>query len=232
MSNNRFVTVEGIDGSGKSTFTPLIKSLIEKLVERELILTREPGGTPLAEEFREYFLRRKMDKKTELLLAFASRNEHIKDIIQPALDKGSWVISDRFTDSTYAYQGYANNVDSIRDIEVLEQLVQEDLRPGLTLLFLAPTEVCMKRLSETGKNPDKFEIEAGKSDFFQKALDGYKDLALKDKKRYKIIDASKSLEDVSKQVIEVVSQYINDLKKSIELSDDLGLVENKKLKLR
>lgn len=203
----KFITVEGIDGSGKSTFIPKIREMFEALGE-SVVLTREPGGTPLGEALREKILLDKMDSKTELLLAFAARNEHLEQVIRPALEAGKVVVSDRFTDSTYAYQGYAKG-QSLSEIKKLEELVQGGDKPALTLIFTVPVEVSRQRLDGTGKEPDKFESQGG--DFFQRAIDGYADLAAADPERCKLIDSSKGLEHTERQVMEILSDFVSKL---------------------
>lgn len=228
----KFITFEGIDGSGKSTFIPLIKEELEKMGE-EVVLTREPGGTPLGERLREVILNDDMDVMTEALLAFASRNEHINKVIRPALEAGKFVISDRFTDSTFAYQGYAGGAN-MDDLAKLEQLVQKDVFPELTFLFVVPTEVSRERLSKTGKVPDKFE---GQEDsYFDKANAGYLEMAEDYSHRIKVIDSSLSLEETKKQVLEHLNEYLDylneylDYVKSNEKNMEY-LEETKKLKM-
>lgn len=199
----KFITVEGIDGSGKSTFIPIIQQM---LVERgeNVVLTREPGGTPLAEELRDQILNKPMDKTTELLLAFAARNENIQDVIKPALESGKTVLCDRFTDSTYAYQVSGHDVP-FEYAEVLEHMVQKTLKPGLTIIFSVPTEVSRQRLDSTGKIPDKFESKD--QDFFQKVIDGYEAVAQRDPERCKIVDSSRGIEYTKQQVIKLMEQF-------------------------
>lgn len=213
----KFITVEGIDGSGKSTYIPELKKVFESLGE-EVVLTREPGGTDLAERLREVILNDSMDIRTEILLAFASRNEHISKVIRPALDAGKVVISDRFTDSTYAYQGYAGGGD-LEEIKILENLVQQEIQPELTFIFMVPTEVSKERLAKTGKNPDKFESK--EENYFSNASLGYRERAKQNPDRYKIIDSSLSIEETRKQVMKHLNEYI----KKIENN------KNKKLKM-
>lgn len=204
---SKFITIEGIDGSGKSTFIPVIQKMLEEHGE-QVVLTREPGGTPFAETLRGHILNTNMDKKTEVLLTFAARNEHIKDVIRPALDEGKIVISDRFTDSTYAYQGYATGVP-LDYIELLEQMVQQEIKPALTFIFVVPTEVSKQRLAKTGKIPDRFESQ--QEDFFNRALEGYQERAKNDPKRCKLIDSSLSIEHTRKQVLKYMEEFINGL---------------------
>ena len=209
----KFITVEGIDGSGKSTFIPIIQQMLAERGEN-VILTREPGGTPLAEELREQILNKPMDKTTELLLAFAARNENIQDVIKPALEKGQTVLCDRFTDSTYAYQVSGHGVP-FEYAEVLEHMVQKTLKPGLTIIFSVPTEVSRKRLDSTGKIPDKFESQ--NQDFFQKVIDGYEAVAQRDPERCKIVDSSQGIEFTKQQVIKIMEQFFAKLDAQEEL---------------
>ena len=156
----KFITLEGMDGAGKSTHIP---SIIEMLKARghEVVSTREPGGTPLGERLRELLLHEAMHAETETLLMFAARREHIANVIAPALKRGAYVLSDRFTDATFAYQSGAKGV-SANKVEILEQWVQENLQPDITLLFDVPVEISIARLA-CARSPDKFERES--SDF-------------------------------------------------------------------
>lgn len=205
MKVGKFITIEGTDGAGKSTFIPEMKAMLEAQ-GHEVILTREPGGTPFAEEIRGLILNKEMDTMTALLLAFASRNEHIKNVINPALEAGKYVISDRFTDSTYAYQVSGQGV-SKEYVEVLEHMVQKQLKPDLTLVFTVPVEVSRERLAKTGKVPDNFESQS--DDFFQNVLDGYLEIAKKEPIRCKIIDSSQSLIATKEQVVNVMKVFLN-----------------------
>jgi dTMP kinase len=204
MKKGKFITIEGTDGAGKSTFVHEIKAMLEAR-GFEVVLTREPGGTPLAEEIRALILDKKMDNMTALLLAFASRNEHIKNVINPALEAGKYVISDRFTDSTYAYQVAAQGIPR-EYVEVLEHMVQKQLKPDITLIFTVPVEVSRQRLNKTGKVPDNFESQ--NDDFFQNVLEGYLDIAKREHERCKIIDSSLSLEETKEQVIKVMNNFL------------------------
>ncbi len=209
IDNKQFITIEGIDGSGKSTFIPKIQKMIEERFG-EVVLTREPGGTPFAEELREIILNKPMTKMTEVLLAFAARAEHLEELIIPALEKGKFVISDRFTDSTLAYQGYGKGVP-IEEIHTLTKLVQKDLEPGLTLIFTVPIEVSKERLGRTGKTPDKFESQ--NNEFFLNAIEGYEKIAKTNPERYKLIDSSKSLEHTEQQVNAYMEEYFSKFQK-------------------
>lgn len=213
MKKGKFITIEGTDGAGKSTFIPEMKKMLEE-EGFEVILTREPGGTPFAEEIRNLILNKKMDSMTALLLAFASRNEHIQNVINPALESGKCVISDRFTDSTYAYQVAGQGVPK-EYVEVLEHMIQKQLKPDMTLIFTVPVEVSRQRLSQTGKVPDNFESQS--NDFFQKVLDSYLDIAKKEPERCKVIDSSLSLEDTKEQVIKVINNFLGNKNKTIKI---------------
>lgn len=205
MKKGKFITIEGTDGAGKSTFVPEMKAMLEAQ-GHEVILTREPGGTPFAEEIRELILNEKMDTMTALLLAFASRNEHIQNVINPALEAGKYVISDRFTDSTYAYQVSGQGV-AREYVEVLEHMVQKQLKPDITLIFTVPVEVSRERLARTNKVPDNFESQS--DDFFQNVLNGYLEIAKKEPERCKVIDSSTSLEATKEQVVKVMESFLN-----------------------
>ncbi|MCX7189157.1 MAG: dTMP kinase, partial [Methylotenera sp.] len=191
----KFITLEGMDGAGKSTH---IGNIIEILESRghEVISTREPGGTPLGEQLREVILHEKMHAETETLLMFAARREHIACVIAPALARGAYVLSDRFTDATYAYQCGAKGVSASK-IELLEQWVQADLQPDITLLFDVPVEVSIQRLS-TARAPDKFERE--NAEFFTRIRHAYLQRAIENPVRFRIIDADRPLEIVKKSV--------------------------------
>ena len=196
----KFITLEGMDGAGKSTHIP---SIIKALESRgiEVVSTREPGGTPLGERLRELLLHEAMHPETETLLMFAARREHIANVIAPALARGAYVLSDRFTDATYAYQCGAKGVLASK-IESLEQWVQEELQPDVTLLFDVPVEVSIQRLS-TARTPDKFERES--AEFFTRIRNAYLQRARENPKRFRVIDANMALEKVAKSVEEVIA---------------------------
>lgn len=196
----KFITLEGMDGAGKSTH---ISGIIDLLRARghEVVSTREPGGTPLGEQLRELLLHETMHAETETLLMFAARREHIASVIQPALARGAYVLSDRFTDATYAYQCGAKGVLASK-IQQLEHWVQEDLQPDLTLLFDVPVEVSMQRLAKA-RSPDKFERES--SDFFTRIRQAYLDRAHQSSKRFKVINANLPLDEVFILVEEAIS---------------------------
>lgn len=203
----KFITIEGIDGSGKSSFIPEIEAMFKERGET-VIVTREPGGPDLSERLREEILNTPMDTTTEVLLAFGARREHIIKTIRPALEEGKTVISDRFTDSSYAYQGYAKGIP-LEQLNFLEKMVQEELTPSLTLIFTVPVEVSKKRLSGTGKVPDKFESQ--NEEFFLKAIEGYNARAKADPERCKLIDSSQNKEYTRTQVVKYVEEYFKKL---------------------
>ncbi len=194
----RFITVEGTEGVGKSTNIDFLAESL-RIRGKEVILTREPGGTPLAEELRNILLTpgtERISAETELLLMFAARAQHLENVIRPALQRGAWVISDRFTDATYAYQGGGRGM-SVQSIAVLENLVQGALRPDMTLLLDLPVEIGLRRASQRS-TPDRIEQE--KVAFFERVRQAYLQRAQQDPSRIKVIDASRPLTDVQQQI--------------------------------
>jgi dTMP kinase len=189
-----------MDGAGKSTHIPDIIKLLE-LKGVEVISTREPGGTVLGEQLRTLLLNEAMHPETETLLMFAARREHISQIIEPALARGAWVLSDRFTDATYAYQSGGRGVLANKVIE-LEAWVQGDLQPDLTLLFDVPVEVSVARLA-SARAADKFERES--AEFFTKIRNAYLDRANKNPNRFCMINSNQALYDVKVEVKNVIS---------------------------
>lgn len=185
MSRGKFITFEGLDGAGKSTH---IAAAVTLLKARGLIVqgSREPGGTPLAEKIRALLLADSMDLATETLLMFAARQSHLTEVIRPALERGEWVVCDRFTDATYAYQGGGRGVDG-RRIEVLEEWVQDGLQPDLTILFDLPYEIARQRISGE-RQLDRFETEA--ADFHRRVRAAYLDRAERAPQRIAVIDAA------------------------------------------
>lgn len=195
----QFISFEGIDGAGKSTH---IRFVQEALIQRGIpvITTREPGGTPLGEALRALLLKEKMHLETEALLMFASRREHIAQVIQPALDAGTWVISDRFTDATFAYQGGGRKLD-LHKLNTLEQWVHPHLQPDLTLLFDVPIEVARARLDAT-RTLDKFEQE--QSDFFNDTRNEYLRRVAEFPQRFKVIDSTRSIEAIQEELSKII----------------------------
>lgn len=187
----RFLTFEGIDGAGKSTHIDYVTRLLR---ERDLtvVVTREPGGTPLGEKLRELLLHTPMHAETEALLMFAARREHIEQVIEPALRRGDWVISDRFTDASFAYQGGGRMLDITR-LEALEHWVHPHLQPDMTLLFDVSPETAAERLMAV-RSPDKFERE--KAGFFNRVRQAYLDRAKAFPDRFRIIDSSRPIAEI------------------------------------
>lgn len=196
----KFITLEGVDGAGKSTHIPLIADLL-RAKNVEVVLTREPGGTALGEKLRELLLHEPMSIETETLLMFAARREHIEQVIQPALVKGAWVLSDRFTDASFAYQHGGRGVAADK-IRTLETLVQGALQPDLTLLFDLPVEISCERLSGA-RDPDRFEQE--NAAFFQRIRAAYLKRAAEFPQRFRVIDANRSISDIQYELKEVIS---------------------------
>ncbi len=187
MTDGQFITFEGIDGAGKST---QIEFLVERLRAQghDVLVTREPGGTPLGEKLRELLLTEAMDARTETLLMFAARAEHLAKVIMPALEAGRWVVCDRFTDATYAYQGGGRQVP-MADIEALERWVHPDLLPDRTLLFDLPPEVAALRLA-VARRADRFEAE--EAAFFARVRAVYLDRVRRDSRRFLVLDGTQS----------------------------------------
>jgi dTMP kinase len=203
IKKGKFITFEGMDGAGKSSHIDEVISFL-KAQKIEVIRTREPGGTKLGEKLRELLLHDEMDPETETLLMFAARKQHITEIIKPALDRGIYVVSDRFTDATYAYQ-YGGKQVSYSKIQALEFWVHPELKADLTLLFDLPVEISIDRL-RNNKTPDKFEKED--ESFFNRLRNVYLDLARQNTNRYKIINANQVMALVSQDVIESIKTIL------------------------
>ena len=206
MKPGSFITLEGIEGAGKTTCMAQVQALLEA-AGKEVMKTREPGGTDLGEDLRRLLLGHKhtgMAEDSELLLMFASRAEHLQRKILPALERGEWVLCDRFTDATYAYQGGGRGIENAR-IQQLESWVQRGVKPDLTLLLDLPVELGLKRAGKRSA-PDRFESEA--LNFFEKVRDAYLDLANAEPGRIKIIDASLPLEEVASQIILAIENFL------------------------
>ena len=201
MVKGKFITFEGIDGAGKSTHIDTISAYLREQ-GKTVITTREPGGTPLGERLRELLLHEPMHLETEALLMFASRREHIDKLIAPALVRGDWVISDRFTDASFAYQGGGRQL-SFSKLEILEHWVHADFQPHLTLLFDVPLEVARERLDKT-RSLDKFERE--KQDFFDKVRKAYLQRAAQFPERIRVVDSTQSLDKVSAQLKQLIAE--------------------------
>jgi dTMP kinase len=200
MSKAKFITFEGVDGAGKSTG---LEWFADDLRQRgiDLLVTREPGGTPLGEQLREILLNQSMHVETEAMLMFAARREHVEKVIRPALQSGTWVISDRFSDASFAYQGGGRGVQ-LAKLEQLEQWVHGDLQPDLTLLFDIPIEVARQRLSNN-VSLDRFEQEKG--EFFERVRQAYLARAAKSPQRIVVIRAEKSLHEVQQELANIAA---------------------------
>lgn len=191
----KFITFEGVDGAGKSTH---LSWFAEALRQRgqDVVVTREPGGTALGEQLREILLHQTMGMDTEALLMFAARAEHIEQVISPALLAGKVVLSDRFSDASFAYQGSGRGMDWEK-LKQLEAWVHNDLQPDLTLFFDVPVDVARLRLASNA-TPDRFEQEHG--DFFERVRAGYHRRVQENPQRYAVIDAAQPLEKVTAQL--------------------------------
>ena len=203
MARGKFISFEGIDGAGKSTH---VNSVAEQLraAGNAVVSTREPGGTSLGEKLRALLLAEPMHLETEALLMFAARREHIAQVIEPALARGEWVISDRFTDASFAYQGGGRRL-SLDKLAVLEHWVHPDLQPDLTLLFDVPIDVARQRL-DAERVLDKFEQE--QSDFFAATRDVYLQRAAQFPNRIRVIDSTQPLETVRNEVEKIIQRLI------------------------
>ncbi|MFT4861359.1 MAG: dTMP kinase [Pseudohongiellaceae bacterium] len=200
----RFITLEGVEGVGKSTNLEVIQRFLQHRGV-DYIVTREPGGTPVAEEMRQLLLANRDEKLheiSELLLVFAARSQHLEALIKPALAKGVWVLCDRFTDATYAYQGGGRKLDK-NTIATLETLAQGDLRPDLTFILDLDPEIGLQRASQRGEL-DRFENE--QVSFFHRVRATYLARAEADPERCRVIDASAPIESVEHQLIELLEQ--------------------------
>jgi dTMP kinase len=197
---SRFITFEGIDGAGKSSQIVAAVALIESR-GIPVIQTREPGGTPLGEKLRELLLHEPMHLETEAMLMFAARREHLAGLIEPALAAGKWVVSDRFTDATYAYQVGGRGLDEAR-FSALESWVHPHLQPDLTLIFDLDPVVAARRLAGTGNAPDRFERE--QADFFERVRNAYLRRAAANPSRIKVIDASQTPEEIRRELEEIL----------------------------
>ena len=197
---SKFITFEGVDGAGKSTH---LSWFADALRQRglDVVVTREPGGTQLGEQLRVMLLNQSMSIGTEALLMFAARLEHIEQVIKPSLSAGKWVISDRFSDASFAYQGGGRGLDWDK-LKQLEQWVHGDLQPDLTLLFDVPVGVARQRLVNN-ISLDRFEQE--QADFFERVRAGYHQRIRENPQRYTVIDAAQSLEEVKEKLKEIIA---------------------------
>ncbi len=203
--SGKFITIEGTEGAGKSTNLSSIEKVLNDF-DISYIVTREPGGTAVGEELRSVLLKNEsinISGQTELLLMFASRMQHINDVIKPALKLNKWVICDRFTDASYAYQGYGRQLN-LSFISSLENLVHPDLQPDLTLILDVPVNTAMGRVYNRG-NLDRFEQEDVA--FFNRVRAGYTEIAKNNIDRCREIDASKDLAEVQAEVMQIIRDF-------------------------
>jgi dTMP kinase len=201
-ARGRFITFEGIDGAGKSTQIEVVANAL-RARELPLVITREPGGTPLGESLRELILHRPMTIAAETLLMFAARAEHLERVIRPALETGTWVLCDRFTDATYAYQAGGRGMSAER-IGELEQWVHPDLQPDLTLLFDVPPEVAAQRLA-LARSADRFESE--QVDFFGRVRGAYLDRARDAPQRFVVIDGTQPADVIGARLAALMQRW-------------------------
>lgn len=199
----KFITLEGVDGSGKSTHLSwLVAHLRDKLCAhgQTVIQTREPGGTPLGEKLRELLLHEPMHRETEALLMFAARREHLEQVIRPAIERGDWVVCDRFTDASFAYQGGGRGLRNEKLIQ-LENWVQEGFQPDLTLLFDLPIDIAAGRMAVAARALDRFEQE--RADFHERVRAAYLARAASMPALVTVIDSRQSVEHIHKQLEEL-----------------------------
>ncbi|NQZ54660.1 MAG: dTMP kinase [Piscirickettsiaceae bacterium] len=205
--NSKFITIEGIEGAGKSTQLAFIQRYLTEQ-GKTLTITREPGGTNLGEQIRTLLLTPTKDgmaSDTELLLMFAARAEHVAQVIKPALERGDWVLSDRFTDATFAYQGGGRGINQQRIAEIADWTLN-GLQPDLTLLFDLTVELGQQRVLSRNEGIDRFEQE--KIEFFQRIRDCYLERAKQDPNRIKILDASQSITDIESQIAKILDEMM------------------------
>jgi len=195
QQRGRFITLEGVDGAGKSTHIAWLTDAV-RAHGVSVVSTREPGGTPLGEQLRALVLTEPMALETETLLMFAARSEHVRTVIQPAIEAGEWVVCDRFTDATYAYQGGGRKLGALR-IATLEQWVHPAFQPDRTWLFDVPLEVARARLADA-REPDRFEREGAA--FFERTRAAYHARAAADPERFRIIDGTQSIAAIREQL--------------------------------
>ncbi len=204
----RFISLEGIEGSGKSTQVSFVIDYLQSK-NIEVVSTREPGGTLVSERIRDVLLDNQlpsMHMDTELMLMFAARVEHVKKVILPALESGQWVVCDRFYDATYAYQGYGRQID-LKRIDALKEFSVGDLAPDLTLLLDVTLDVSMERVTKRG-NKDRFENE--KIEFYKKVREGYLTIAKSDPDRVVTVDATGMIDEVQAEIQIKLDELLNE----------------------
>ncbi|MDG2471912.1 MAG: dTMP kinase [Pseudomonadales bacterium] len=207
-SSVKFITIEGMEGAGKSTN---LSYVIDFFQQRgiDFAATREPGGTEISEKIRHLLLEHHTETLAplaELMLIFAARAQHIDKVIKPALDAGQWVICDRFTDATYAYQGEGRQLGG-KKVELLERFVQQELQPDLTIILDVPVALSAARVEQRGGELDRFEVED--SDFFQRVRDAYHQRADAVPERYALIDASQPLLKVQAELLGILERLLD-----------------------
>lgn len=200
----RFISFEGMDGAGKTSH---LEAVIQSLKDRglEVVKTREPGGTPLAEKIRNMVLHEEMPTKAELLLMYAARIDHVSSVIQPALKKGAWVVSDRFEDSSFAYQGFAAQLGEA-ECQTVSQWALGGFSPDLTFVFDLTVEQSLQRIQNRGEASDKFEAKP--IEYLQRVRDGFLARAERFPERICVVDSSASEDDVRKQVMSQLHQFL------------------------
>jgi dTMP kinase len=201
MSRGKFITLEGIDGAGKSTHLAGLAAML-RARGKEVVVTREPGGTALGEKLRELVLAQPMHVDTETLLVFAARREHLAQVIVPALAAGRWVLCDRYTDATYAYQGGGHGFAADR-IALLERWLAADAAPDLTLVFDVPAEVARRRRAASTSRPDRFEREDPA--FFERVRAVYMERARAEPRRMRVVNGDRAPDEVKKELEVIIS---------------------------
>ncbi|HEY9098610.1 MAG TPA: dTMP kinase [Thiobacillus sp.] len=204
MISGKFITLDGVDGAGKSTHLSFVADWLRSQ-GREVVVTREPGGTPLGENLRDLLLHREMDADTELLLMFAARQAHLAGLIRPALARGAWVLSDRFTDASYAYQCGGRGI-AVERVAALESWVQRGFQPDLTLLFDVPAEVAEARRS-AAREADRFEREA--DSFFNRVRQAYLERARAEPTRIQVLDARQSIVELQAHITRLLQALVS-----------------------
>jgi len=203
-ARGRFITLEGVDGAGKSTHLDAVAAQL-RAAHLSVVVTREPGGTPVGESLRAVLLHQPMQLETETLLMFAARCEHLRQVIRPALARGQWVVCDRFTDATYAYQGGGRGLGFAR-VAALETWVHSDVQPDHTLFFDVPLEVARARLAHSGHDLDRFEREG--TEFFARTRAAYHQRAALAPRRVHVIDSSRSMDETRATVQRIVQSWL------------------------
>ena len=201
MARGRFISFEGIDGAGKSTQHAWMVDRLRR-AGHTVVATREPGGTPLGEKLRALLLAEPMHLETEALLMFAARREHVAQVIQPALERGEWVLCDRFVDASFAYQGGGRGLDW-KKLDDLSHWVLGDLQPDLTLIFDAPVEIAQQRLHAATSNPDRFEQE--QAAFFERVRAAYLRIARENPARIRMIDATQTPDKINSLLEKIIA---------------------------